>query len=974
MVVYGGGDLGRVEAPGYIYQLEWQDLLWLGRMLMGEPLPGAGELEWAGLCWCYAQRHARLNWGNTNYAGDPRDNDSTRRALQEARNRNGPINKWRAGVFFHSQPINPRWFSEGHFCTVGRGAGQDSCSPERTSGRRRRFALSWNEIDIAKRRFLVRWARAEVDNPIPGYVDFAGFQVGVSSQFSRPKQLTRAGRRGAGNWFYKIVSPESRKTTDWAPDRVKIVFEDNTSGVDEPEEPITTSGTSETRNINERRRSRERGEIIPRERRITSDRTSPPDNTYQYFTVSGSTEDSQASITLTQDEERDIVRTNNQRFVQQVQSLKRATTLDLAQTVPIIEISTEDENGELVPLNQLIFGKSPFHELLNEPNKGFTELPERPIASIVGLNFKVETPSVGGPAAVTVGTLQLKVHNPDKITEDHPRGKYIYYMLKQGLFLRIKYGTIGPQTSQTSSEEDMRRAFQWKESDFFVAQHDININLDKTYDLNITILPATEKLFNQINIGESLPFSEDGQNFQITDSDLTRALENVVAPDTTNEEINEVKEYLRPLQHVFNQGQPSPGYRLSQQENEQGETTFGSVLHGAISQSDILNRPEGQSSVAIENAIDAIRSLQSILLTRRIESMLERDAYMTELKGVNTAAVNMGPLISRLVLPEFKQVALYTAQNNLKTGETFSSDRPPERSDNQSPPRRSKVKLIFDTFNSDAGDWGDRPISEFPVNVNAILGHLRNVRDVGQFASTVNNFILRINQIINEPQNFVVERNSNSEEGIPPYPLERPQIKYLFYPDPTEEDSWILLFYDNKKPLVTFRKAIGYLEKESSIGNINKDQLIQHLNELGIPYLEMGESGTIIKNMTARTKADDLTMTHNMIVANQQAITRREADGSTTIPQGFSQEWAAGRQRNNQQIIKSTTLVLPVEINMTTYMMVSAYLFTPLYVFFPTKMFSSLYLPYVIDHEVRDGFAQTRMTLQINITSANRGA
>lgn len=924
------GDLGTIVGKnGYRHELTWDEMLWLARMLVGEPGRG-GETEWAALLWTYASRAV----------------------FKRSRNFTNLVR-------LHSQPINPRWARDGEFCRVGgthprrRGKspqnfnGMDPCSPERLDRRDRISNMSWEEIPQDRRDLLLRWARGQVPNPVPRSVDFAAFGAGAAARGENGFQLIW-GQEGT-NAFYS--RPQSR---EWEPLYVWIDYRGQVTEEVAPEE-LQSRPEERLYSVAPPPDEDPEDDIFERNAAITVNRTSPPSSKYQYATLEGRIADPQTDIVLTEEAERQIIRSSSDRFYRQINAMKEATTLEMAQTVPVLMVTTYDDG--LQNLSERVFNRPPFYYI----NDAGVEFPERPIAGIESLQLKIETPSVGGPTGITVATLGIKIFNQSLVRTDHVDGKYISYMFRQGFHLRIRYG-VEPLPTQTT-------AFQWKEQDFFVAQHSFNSNDDKTANLTLTLIPATEKLFNQIHIGESIPFSDLGNEGEpLSEQDIEQILQSITGPDTTQEQLNEMMRRMRKFKNQFNMGNPSPGYRLIQNESQEGTITFGSVLHGAIAQSEILNNEEGVQPIIIENMVDALRTVQSVLLTRRIQTTLQRDAYRLTEKGVSRNVVNMGPLINNLVLPEMQSVANYVSQNGLKMGEEFSSDRPPSRSQRSSEPRRSNVKLIFGLFNSSAGQWADRPISAFPVNLEAIFSHLRAERDVGKFSSTINAFINVINDVANEPTNYIIERQSGQDDE-PEYPLERAQIKYSFYPDPTDETSWIMYIFDAKGPLVRFRELLGTLNNET----VPKEEIIEKLEELNIPWIEIGEENSIIKTLGATTQADDLIQAHNIILANQQAITPREMDGSLAVRQGISREFMGGAQVDPQSVIRSTSLLMPLEVSLTTNMIIpTAILFSPIYIFFPIRQFSAAYLPYVLDHEVRDGMTMSRFVLQINVTRSNR--
>lgn len=943
MAAYGEGELGQiVSLGGYRLPLTWEGdmMLWLGRMLVGEPGTG-GQTEWAALLWTYA-------------------------SLAALRRRNNFVSLVRA----HSQPINPKWARDGEFCKLGgthrnrvgqnpsNYYGLDPCSPDKLDRRDQISNLRWEEIPQDRRDFLVNWARGRVPNPVPRSVDFAAQSIspkdGLELVWSAP----------GTNAFYSNAA-----SRQWDDGYVYISYNGQQSEETTPEE-LGVSSTPQVRNFDSSAISPSvSNEIFERNSTITVNRSAPPNQKYQYAVTPSDGEDPQAEIVLDENQEEQIVRITHERFYQQTMALKQTETLEIAGTVPTIKIWTQNENGEIVDLNELLFSKPVLHNYFENSFEFIQEIefPERPIATIESFQCKVEPPSVGGVATITIGTLRIKVHNPSLATIDHPDGKYIAYMMRQGLFLRIRYGIEPPASNNI--------AFQWKEQDFIISQHNIVINDDKTYVMDITLIPASEKLFNQIHIGESIPFSDLGSN-AITEQDIDNILQSITSPETPQEELNEMRRRMNNFRLRFNSGVPSVGYRTVRVENESGEATVGSVLHGAISQSQILQNPDGLVPIPIENMVDALRSIQSILLTRRIQNILERDAYRATIKGIRRNVIGLGPLVFNLALPEMEAVAAYISQNQIKLGESFSSDIIGLNDDSSSAMghsseegnRRSNVKLIFGKFNGRAGQWANRPISAFPINVEAIFAHLRQERDVGQFSSTLNNFLSVINDIANEPANFAIERDPNGQ-GEPEYPIEIPQLKYHFYPDPTDSGSWVMYIYDAKVPFVRFRELTSIL---NSGEEVSKSEIIEKLQELRIPWIEMGESGSIIKQMSARTYADDLIAAHNMIMANRLSLNVRNMDGSQNLPPGISREFLDGAQLDPQNVIRQVTMIMPVEVSMVTHNLCTAVPFAPVYIFFPVKQLSALYVPQAVDHEVRSGMAQTRFVLQINITRTNR--
>jgi hypothetical protein len=344
--------------------------------------------------------------------------------------------------------------------------------------------------------------------------------------------------------------------------------------------------------------------------------------------------------------------------------------------------------------------------------------------------------------------------------------------------------------------------------------------------------------------------------------------------------------------------------------------------------------------------VDALQGIQSLLLTKKLQDLLSQNAYRLQNRNPEMNVVNIGPIFYQLIIPEMTTVAQYVSRSRLKIGEEYSSDVPRQSAAGEQPVARTNIKLIFDKFNSRAANWADKPISAFPINVNSLFAHLRAEREVGQFSSTINNFISLINQLVNETSNYILERNANSDE--PAYFLERPQIKYTFYPDPEDPSAWIMYVFDAKYPLVKFRQLTAALvEGANSNRPLTKAETIERLEQLEIPWMEIGEGGgrrtggaSIIKSISARTIADDLLLTSNMIAANQRMVGTRDIDGSVRIPPGISREFLAGAQLDPQNVIRSTTLIMPIQVEVTTLFIASAMIFSPIYLFLPTPQFS----------------------------------
>jgi len=130
--------LARIQTKkGRTYQLTQEDLLWLGRAAQFE----GGDNPSATL-WAYAQRWALLNW---------------RGSLASL-------------VRAHSQPLNPRWAS---LDAPGCVEHPTRCKPAALARRRRARTTSFADLRQSIRGLVLKWASAEVPNPVPRAVDFA---------------------------------------------------------------------------------------------------------------------------------------------------------------------------------------------------------------------------------------------------------------------------------------------------------------------------------------------------------------------------------------------------------------------------------------------------------------------------------------------------------------------------------------------------------------------------------------------------------------------------------------------------------------------------------------------------------------------------------------------------------------------------------------------------------------------------------
>lgn len=154
--------LGQIRSQdGYRYQLVPDDLLWLARSVQYE----GGD--YPSTIWTYAQRQALYH------------RTSSLESL----------------VRGHSQPVNPAWADPSTpLCQQH----PSSCSPAAIARRQEASTLPWSSVRPAVREAVVKWARAELPNPVPRAVDFA--DPSVSQSYLNRNPTSQIVRR-LGNWY-----------------------------------------------------------------------------------------------------------------------------------------------------------------------------------------------------------------------------------------------------------------------------------------------------------------------------------------------------------------------------------------------------------------------------------------------------------------------------------------------------------------------------------------------------------------------------------------------------------------------------------------------------------------------------------------------------------------------------------------------------------------------------------------------------
>lgn len=946
MVNFGEGELGEIIAGTSRYRLTWEDLLWCARMIEGEcgAAQAAGN-HGASILWCMASRFAAVS----------RRRYPTFKGLCQG----------------YSQPINPIWRRDGEKCRVGGSYhGRRECSEGALNTRERLSTKEWHEFSNGIQTMVHNWATAQVENPVPRAVHFAVPRV-VSSGIDRHARNGTANQGDSGWEFVWDSTGRSEITREnggnllvstntsrrWQAQYVKIVSGDRvaTDGVYSAQGPAQEGGSSteqapldQTGNTLQIPPNR----IQDRNQTITSNRTEPPNSTYPYFTVPVEHSDPQAQSELSEAQEDVLCFVNAKRFNDQIIGIKKCTNIELTQVAPTIMILTESDDGTrepIVNLNEEIFSASSFESV----DSTVDDFPDRPIASIESWEVTVQSPNAGGVTSIQVGTLTLKVHNASVVRRDHPKGKYIAYMMQQGFVVRIRYGIEGADLLYDTDIQKVKTGLQWKEEDFFVSQYNVVLNLDKTMQLKVNLMPATHRLLNQLKIGQSLPVSGLGT---VSAEEINQIVSNVTTGQSVNEQqVNELRNRLSRFVSVLQTPSRSPGVGYV----ERRDGTFGLQLHAALSNREIFETDEALTPTPIPNMVEGIQGIQNVLLTRRFQKLLQADCYRRQFRDTFSNVVNIGPLIHNIVKPEVDYAFTIVNRNQIEIGEKFSLDSGGEPQAGNS---RNNVVLIFGKFNAHAGTWANKPISSFPINVDAIFSYLRRERSVGEFASTINAFIATIAQNVSEIENFNADTSQGAEEIR--YRIQVPAVKYAIYPSPTEPNDWIMYVYDDKVPIVQVRNAINSITTTTEqSGPALREEIKAILRENGIPWIELGEEGNFIKTISATSEADDLLFSHNLLQSSRQSMTLRDMDESVSWPAGISRDFMASTQMNPQSAIRVNEYYPPIKVAISSHVVVTAYLFAPIFIFFPVRMFSGIYRISNLRHDIKMAGAVTNMDL-----------
>ncbi len=165
--------------PGRRYQLTTEDLLWLGRALIGEVSEKSSDWEEPGT-W---QGGAAVAWAMAN-------NFMLLKARKRIDGQIGTVRpRFRTFLSLlksYCQPINPIWADPNAGKCLER---PEACTPRRIARRQRMRTKSWDNLPSNVKRLVLLWADGRVQNPIGEHVDWAAHQY------------SGAEINVSGNWF-----------------------------------------------------------------------------------------------------------------------------------------------------------------------------------------------------------------------------------------------------------------------------------------------------------------------------------------------------------------------------------------------------------------------------------------------------------------------------------------------------------------------------------------------------------------------------------------------------------------------------------------------------------------------------------------------------------------------------------------------------------------------------------------------------
>lgn len=975
--------LGKIRAVDendqevWSYQLTQDDLLWAGRMLAGEEGDSDTDLNYRAVLWCLASRLYSFRGRFSSFKDlckgfsqpiNPKWRTEPAEPISEDPNEGSPTlgSKFRERAVINNRVISDPSKTEAQKERARRVLEQQ---PARNRRRIRTSTRSWGDLPNVIKIAVKNFSEGNSENPVPGAFDFALHPVAVDSLRRRNRNLE--GSSSSKRWLFlwnsdglqlpsdplddlyvgnERVSGDgntyigTNESVNWPPNFIRTSYENNESSTN-----AAPNGLEQSRRTSSTPR---RGDVAPlqdqeesdRIQLMTDGRTSPPrpQESVKYFIEKDGADPAEpqvfgapSSLTSLYDE-----------FYFQVTSLRDKTNLEVSETTPVIQVWMQDENGDIVNLNEQIFTAPP--EILASEN--FLENlgdPSRPLASLESLNLNVEQPRVGGPTGILTGQLKIKVHNPGAVVRSHPRGKFIAWMLRQGVYLKVRYGVSGDDSGFIS-----------KTADFIISHHDVVVQENLEISLTLHLIPASDKLFNQVLIGEAIPLQE----LNLTEEQIGRSVQGVAAAaDEEGRTVNtgRLKSLAYEIQRSINERVRYIGHSTYVDENG----TLGSVLTGEISvrESYLRSQRDGINPIQIRNELDVLKSIQGSLVTQRFDDVIKKNSYFATIRSdLKLIAINSGPLVDIMVRPEIEKIARASGGNTIRFENEVA---------------RTNVSIVFGNFNSQAGEWANKPISTFPIDVDQIIARIRRNRNVGRFSEPVNAFLgMMFSQMRNRDMYSGEER---SEGNVQVRRLILPEVKYRFYPDPQNEGNWIFYIYDSKQYNVELQTLLSELNEDTLGTNerkLTREEIKQKCEEKRIPWIEPGSNTSLIKGMTAQTQADDMIQSSLIYEANQ-SFNQRRMDGnqlSNARYRGYNQGLVTGMQDPREaEILRGTEIIMPLRVQLDHFMIANAQIFSHVYLFFPVRQFSGLYTIYKVGHEIDRSGAKSHFDLHIQITQQN---
>ena len=208
------GPWGKIQAGDFSYQITGEDVLWAGRMVLGEG--GPRNRDPAAVLWAQTQRF-----------------------VPGARSVASPSTLWQL-FRGHSQPINPTWLPDSENTKCYR-RGPDrilkpQCSATKVARRREIMAKPWEQIPEPLRQIVESWATGGLTNPVPRAMDFADETQAAAAIRSRgdnaayivPAGFEDGTDQGSCPGRHCNYFLDNRRTRRWPDNYVRITAPTNT--------------------------------------------------------------------------------------------------------------------------------------------------------------------------------------------------------------------------------------------------------------------------------------------------------------------------------------------------------------------------------------------------------------------------------------------------------------------------------------------------------------------------------------------------------------------------------------------------------------------------------------------------------------------------------------------------------------------------------------------------------------------------